>query len=57
MDMEQTIDALVEALKQFAGTLLFISHDVYFIRALANDVGRQVALIPGGGEGDDIDCS
>ena len=33
-----SIDALVEALKQFAGTLLFISHDVYFIRALANDV-------------------
>ncbi len=31
-----SIDALVEALKQFEGTLLFISHDVYFIRALAN---------------------
>jgi ATP-binding cassette subfamily F protein 3 len=33
-----SIDALVEALKQFAGTLVFISHDVYFIRALANHV-------------------
>jgi ATP-binding cassette subfamily F protein 3 len=31
-----SIDALVEALKQFEGTLIFISHDVYFIRALAN---------------------
>ncbi len=33
-----SIDALVEALKQYAGTLIFISHDVYFIRALANHV-------------------
>ena len=33
-----SIDALVEALKQFGGTLIFISHDVYFIRALANNV-------------------
>src|SRR4051794_2284194 len=33
-----SIDALVTALKQFQGTLLFISHDVYFIRALANHV-------------------
>lgn len=33
-----SIDALVEALKQFDGTLIFISHDVYFIRALANRV-------------------
>jgi len=33
-----SIDALVGALKQFAGTLIFISHDVYFIRALANHV-------------------
>lgn len=31
-----SIDALLYALKNFAGTLLFISHDVYFIRALAN---------------------
>jgi ATP-binding cassette subfamily F protein 3 len=33
-----SIDALVEALRQFMGTLIFISHDVYFIRALANHV-------------------
>jgi ATP-binding cassette subfamily F protein 3 len=33
-----SIDALLEALKQFAGTLIFISHDVYFIRSLANHV-------------------
>lgn len=33
-----SIDALLEALKQFHGTLIFISHDVYFIRALANHV-------------------
>jgi ATP-binding cassette subfamily F protein 3 len=33
-----SIDALVEALKQYQGTLLFISHDVYFIRALADTV-------------------
>ncbi|HZV35482.1 MAG TPA: ABC-F family ATP-binding cassette domain-containing protein, partial [Verrucomicrobiae bacterium] len=33
-----SIDALLDALKQFAGTLIFISHDVYFIRALANHV-------------------
>jgi ATP-binding cassette subfamily F protein 3 len=33
-----SIDALLGALKQFHGTLIFISHDVYFIRALANHV-------------------
>ena len=33
-----SIDALVGALKQFQGTLIFISHDVYFIRALASSV-------------------
>lgn len=33
-----SIDALIEALKQFSGTIIFISHDVYFIRALANHV-------------------
>ena len=33
-----SIDALVCALDQFEGTILFISHDVYFIRALANQV-------------------
>ncbi|HEU5077753.1 MAG TPA: ABC-F family ATP-binding cassette domain-containing protein [Opitutaceae bacterium] len=33
-----SIDALVSALKNFEGTLIFISHDVYFIRALAQNV-------------------
>jgi ATP-binding cassette subfamily F protein 3 len=33
-----SIDALVYALSQFEGTLIFISHDVYFIRALGNQV-------------------
>jgi ATP-binding cassette, subfamily F, member 3 len=33
-----SIDALVEALKQFEGTIVFISHDVFFIKALANKV-------------------
>ena len=33
-----SIDALVGALQQFAGTLIFISHDVYFIRAIATSV-------------------
>src|ERR1700689_1282991 len=33
-----SIDALIEALKQYQGTLVFISHDVYFIRALAQTV-------------------
>jgi len=35
LDIAST-DALLEALRQFAGTLIFISHDVYFIRELAN---------------------
>jgi ATP-binding cassette subfamily F protein 3 len=38
-----SIDALVEALKQFQGALIFISHDVYFIRALAGQVVRVQA--------------
>ena len=33
-----SIDALVNALKAYEGTLLFISHDVYFIRQLAKNV-------------------
>src|SRR5258706_12764673 len=37
LDMS-SIDALAYALDQFEGTLIFISHDVYFIRALANQV-------------------
>ncbi|MBE2216296.1 MAG: ABC-F family ATP-binding cassette domain-containing protein, partial [Opitutaceae bacterium] len=33
-----SIDALIHALGQYEGTLLFISHDVYFIRQLAKTV-------------------
>jgi ATP-binding cassette subfamily F protein 3 len=33
-----SVDALLYALDQFEGTLIFISHDVYFIRSLANHV-------------------
>jgi len=33
-----SIDALIRALKDFSGTLMFISHDVYFIRQLAEKV-------------------
>src|SRR5213079_3287440 len=47
-----SIDALLYALDQFEGTLIFISHDVYFIRALSNhvvhvDAGR-LTHYPGG---------
>jgi ATP-binding cassette, subfamily F, member 3 len=47
-----SIDALVGALKQFQGTLVFISHDVYFIRALSGHVvhvnAGQLTHYPGG---------
>jgi ATP-binding cassette subfamily F protein 3 len=33
-----SIDALIAALQQFEGTLIFISHDVHFIRAIARTV-------------------
>jgi len=33
-----SIDALISALKQYDGTLLFVSHDVHFIRSLATTV-------------------
>jgi ATP-binding cassette subfamily F protein 3 len=37
LDIPST-DALIAALQAYEGTLIFISHDVYFIRALANRV-------------------
>ncbi len=47
-----SIDALVEALHQFQGTLIFISHDVYFIREIAESVlhvdAGQTTFYPGG---------
>ncbi len=33
-----SIEALVQALQQYEGTLVFISHDVYFIKAIASSV-------------------
>lgn len=33
-----SIDALISALKQYEGTLLFVSHDVHFIRNIAKTV-------------------
>ena len=30
-----SVEALVQALKHYEGTLVFISHDVHFIRSLA----------------------
>ncbi|MBR4310042.1 MAG: ABC-F family ATP-binding cassette domain-containing protein, partial [Akkermansia sp.] len=30
-----SVEALAQALKRYEGTLVFISHDVHFIRALA----------------------
>jgi len=35
-----SVEALIEALEPYTGTLIFISHDVHFIRALANHVVR-----------------
>src|SRR5437764_13584152 len=35
-----SIDALAAALDQYEGTLIFISHDVYFIPSLANQLVR-----------------
>ena len=47
-----SVDALAYALDQFEGTLIFISHDVYFIRALANHVvhvnAGRLTHYPGG---------
>src|SRR5215472_8544614 len=47
-----SVDALIEALKQYEGTLIFISHDVHFIRSLSNHVVRveagQLRHFPGG---------
>jgi ATP-binding cassette subfamily F protein 3 len=47
-----SIDALIGALQQFQGTVIFISHDVYFIRQLSNHVVRvdsgRLTHYPGG---------
>jgi ATP-binding cassette, subfamily F, member 3 len=50
LDM-RSIEALVGALRQYEGTLLFISHDAYFIRQVATSVFEvqegDVTLYPG----------
>ena len=38
-----SVDALIVALKQYQGTLVFISHDVHFIKALSTHVVRVEA--------------
>jgi len=47
-----SVDALLYALTQFQGTLVFISHDLYFIRSLANHVvhvqNGRLTPFPGG---------
>src|ERR1051326_4649584 len=44
-----SIDALIGALKQYHGTLIFISHDVHFIRAIATSVLHVTASPAGTG--------
>jgi ATP-binding cassette subfamily F protein 3 len=44
-----SIDALIGALKQYHGTLIFISHDVHFIRAIATSVLHVIAGAAGAG--------
>ena len=47
-----SVEALLAALQDFTGTIVFISHDVYFIRELANHVvhvdGGRLTHYPGG---------
>ena len=44
-----SIDALIGALKQYHGTLIFISHDVHFIRAIATSVLHVTGSLDGAG--------
>ncbi len=45
------VDALITALKKYSGTIVFISHDIHFVRSLANTVYRvqsgSVTKFPG----------
>jgi ATP-binding cassette subfamily F protein 3 len=47
-----SVEALLAALQDYSGTIIFISHDVYFIRELANHVvhvnAGQLTHYPGG---------
>ena len=46
------VDALIKALSQYEGTIVFISHDIHFVRSVANAVfyveGGRVVKVPGG---------
>ncbi len=46
-----SVDGLIEALKSFEGTICFISHDLYFLNALADHVvhidGGKITVYPG----------
>jgi ATP-binding cassette, subfamily F, member 3 len=46
-----SIEALIQALQQYEGTLVFISHDVYFIKSIASSVlhvrGGLLTFYPG----------
>jgi ATP-binding cassette, subfamily F, member 3 len=44
-----SIDALIGALKQYHGTIIFISHDVHFIRAIATSALHVTASPAGAG--------
>jgi len=45
------VEALVQALNNYQGTLVFISHDIYFVRSIANVVyevkGGRIRKFPG----------
>jgi ATP-binding cassette, subfamily F, member 3 len=51
LDM-RSIEALISALSQYEGTLVFVSHDVHFIRSIATSVLHvqpgQIRFYPGG---------
>jgi ATP-binding cassette subfamily F protein 3 len=51
LDM-RSIEALISALSQYAGTLVFVSHDVHFIQSIANSVLHvkqgEIKFYPGG---------
>ena len=53
LDM-RSIEALISALSQYEGTLVFVSHDVHFIRSIATSVIHvqpgQIRFYPGGYE-------
>ena len=48
----RSIEALISALSQYAGTLVFVSHDVHFIRSIATSVIHvrpgEIRSYPGG---------